>query len=119
MLTHHRAAGPQPNASAVPKAVGRDNAETTHPCRAVSTPAGSGRAWERRGQREWPCLHGDEAVVHLHLLGEEVCPNGRLVGVAELLVHVPAVWDGGWGRGMARQRMILTGPVQRQLGWCH
>lgn len=36
-----------------------------------------------------PRLHGDESVVNLDLLREEVRPDGRLVLVAELLVHVP------------------------------
>lgn len=35
-----------------------------------------------------PCLHGDEPVVHLHLLCEEVGADGGLVLAAELLVHV-------------------------------
>jgi hypothetical protein len=33
-------------------------------------------------------LHGDQPVIHLHLLCQEVCTNSGLVLAAELLVHV-------------------------------
>ena len=35
-----------------------------------------------------PDLHRDQPVVDHHFLGEEVGPDGGLVLVAELLVHV-------------------------------
>ena len=35
-----------------------------------------------------PDLHRDQPVVNHHLLGEEVSPDGGLVLVAELFVHV-------------------------------
>ena len=37
-----------------------------------------------------PNLQGEEPVVDLHLLGQEIRADRRLVLVTELIVHVPA-----------------------------
>lgn len=69
-----------------------------------------------RGKKAFEtCLHSHKAVIHLDLLREEVRPDGRLVLVAELLVHVPTGGGETCFRGfpaMARTR----GQLAEKLG---
>jgi hypothetical protein len=48
-------------------------------------------------------LQGEEAVVDLDLLGEEIGADGGLVLVAELFVHVPAPRRGEGGKKPTNQ----------------
>jgi hypothetical protein len=53
-------------------------------------------------------LQGEEAVVDLDLLGEEIGADGGLVLVAELFVHVPAP-----RRGEGERNQSISPPIER------